>query len=69
MIIFFAFVIYQINKNNAEKNCNIGTLDYHDNEQEEVYDEIVEDGKYYREKTEVAKALSESSSTHIYIYH
>ena len=59
-------VIYQINKNNAEKNCNIGTLDYHDNEQEEVYDEIVEDGKYYREKTEVARALSVSSSTHRY---
>jgi hypothetical protein len=57
-------VIYQRNKNNAEKNCNIGTLDYHDNEQEEVYDEIVEDGKYYREKTEVARALSVSSSTH-----
>jgi hypothetical protein len=37
-----------------------GTLDYHDNEQEEVYDEIVEDGKYYREKTEVARALSVS---------
>jgi hypothetical protein len=59
-------VIYQRNKNNADNNCYIGTLDNHDNEQEEVYDEIVEDEKYCREKTEVAKALSESSSTNIY---
>jgi hypothetical protein len=59
-------IYYQINKNNAEKNCNIGTLDYHDNEQEEVYDEIVEDEKYCRKKTEVAKSLSESSATNIY---
>lgn len=59
-------VIYQINKNNADNNCYLGTLDNHDNEQEEVYDEIVEDEKYCREKTEVAKALSESSSTNIY---
>jgi hypothetical protein len=59
-------VIYQINKNNADNNCYIVTLDNHDNEQEEEYDEIVEDGKYYREKTEVAQALSVSSSTHRY---
>jgi hypothetical protein len=31
-----------------------------------VYDEIVEDGKYYREQTEVVQALSVSSSTHRY---
>jgi hypothetical protein len=59
-------VTYQINKNNADNNCYIGTPDNHDNEEEEVYDEIVEDQKYCREKTEVAKALSESSSTNIY---
>jgi hypothetical protein len=56
----------QVNKYNADNNCYLGTLDNHDNEQEEVYDEIVEDGKYYREKTEVAQALSVSSSTHRY---
>lgn len=59
-------VIYQINRNNVDNNCYIGTLNNHDNEKEEVYDEIVDDDKYYREKTEVAKALSESSSTHRY---
>ena len=59
-------VIYQISKNNADNNCNIGTLDNHDNEKEEVYDEIVEDENYYRGQTEVAKALSESSSTYGY---
>jgi hypothetical protein len=55
----------QINKNNADNNCYLGTLDNHDNEKEEEYDEIAEDGKYYREKTEVARALSVSSSTNI----
>jgi hypothetical protein len=45
-----------LNKNNADNNCYLGTLDNHDNEQEEVYDEIVEDGKYYREQTEVVQA-------------
>jgi hypothetical protein len=35
-------------------------------EKEEEYDEIAEDGQYYREKTEVAQALSVSSSTHGY---
>ena len=59
-------VIYQINKTNADNNCYLGTLDNHDNEKEEVYDEIMEDGKYYREKTEVVQALSLSSSTHRY---
>jgi hypothetical protein len=47
-------VIYQRNKNNADNNCYLGSLDIHDNEKEEEYDEIAEDGKYYREKTEVA---------------
>jgi hypothetical protein len=47
-------------------NCYLGTLDNHDNEKEEEYDEIAEDGQYYREKTEVAQALSVSSSTHRY---
>ena len=59
-------VKYQINKDNADNNCCIGPLDNHDNEKEEVYDEIVEDENYYRGKTEVAKALSESSSTQRY---
>lgn len=59
-------VIYQISKNNADNNCYTGTLDNHDDGKEEVYDEILEDEEYYREKTEVAKALSESSSSNRY---
>ena len=51
----------QKNKDNADNNCYLGTLDNRDDEKEEVYDEIVED-----EITEVAIALSESSSSHRY---
>jgi hypothetical protein len=58
-------VIYQINKNNADNNCYLGTLDNHDNEKEEEYDEIAEDGKYYREKTEKNIADRENQSIEI----